>query len=63
MIKGYSFLHSIQISSGDHLVCYAVDADVSFLAVKLPEREAHHSPNNFVEVNTCGITPPILFTP
>jgi hypothetical protein len=59
--RGWEFSphHRVQTGSGAHSASYPVGTRGSFLGVKLPGREADHSPPYSAEVKMCGVIPPL----
>jgi hypothetical protein len=62
--RNFSFHHRVQTGSGAHPAYYAMDTRGSFPGVKLPGREAAHSPPSSAEVKSAWsytFTPPYIF--
>jgi len=49
----FSLLSHVQTGSGAHQTFYPLGTGGSFLGVKLPGREAGHSPSSSAEVEEC----------
>jgi hypothetical protein len=47
-------LHSVQTGFGTYEASFQVSIEAFFSDVKVPEREAEHSPPSSVEVKNCG---------
>jgi hypothetical protein len=58
--RDFSLLHSVQTDSRAHLAAYPVGTGSSFRGVKLPGREAYHSPPSCAEVKNGGCIPTLL---
>jgi hypothetical protein len=56
--RDFSLLHSVQTGSGAHPASYIMGTG-GYFPVKLPWREADHSPRSNAEVNNGGAIPPL----
>jgi hypothetical protein len=57
-MQDLSLLHSVQTATGAHPASYPVGTE----GVKLPEREADHSPPSSAQVKNGGTIPPLPHT-
>jgi hypothetical protein len=58
MARDFSLLHNVQTGSGTHQVTYPMGIGGFLLEVKLPRREADHSPPSSAEIKNDGAISP-----